>query len=134
MMLRPSLIEEDCARLLEAAMQEARRQGWRVAIAILDDGGHLLRFARLDGATPANAEFAILKARTAALSRRSSAVWEQRVRDGRIATLSMPVLAVQGGLPILVDGHCLGAVGVSGVLSEQDEQVAQAAIDALGGG
>jgi glc operon protein GlcG len=134
MISRPALTEADCSRLLEAATCEARRHGWSVAIAILDDGGHLLRFARLDGATPANAEFAILKARTAALSRRSSAVWEQRVRDGRIATLSMPVLAVQGGLPILVEGCCLGAVGVSGVLSEQDEQVAQAAINALPGG
>jgi uncharacterized protein GlcG (DUF336 family) len=128
---KPVLTLEDCRRVAAAAEAEARRNGWNVAIAILDDGGHLLHFHRMDGATPANATIALEKGRTAAVSRRSTKVWEDRVAGGRLSMLSMPVLPVQGGLPILVEGECVGGIGVSGVASHEDEQIGQAGIDAL---
>jgi uncharacterized protein GlcG (DUF336 family) len=130
---KPVLTLEDCRRMAAAAEAEALRHGWNVAIAILDDGGHLLHFHRMDGATPANAAIALEKARTAAVSRRSTKVWEDRVAGGRLSMLSMPVLPVQGGLPILVEGECVGGIGVSGVASHEDEQIGQAGIAALGG-
>jgi uncharacterized protein GlcG (DUF336 family) len=122
---------DDCRRMAAAAEAEARRNDWNVAIAILDDGGHLLHFHRMDGATPANAEIAIGKARTAAVSRRSTKVWEDRIAGGRLSMLGMPVLPVQGGLPIMVGADCIGAIGVSGVASHEDEQIGQAGIAAL---
>lgn len=129
---RPELTLADCERVAAAAAAEARRHQWDVAIAILDDGGHLLHFLRMDGATPANAAIAVEKARTAALSRRSSGAWEERVKAGRTSMLKMPgILPVQGGLPIVIDGRCIGGVGVSGVQSHEDEQIAKAGIDAL---
>lgn len=131
MRTRALLAQDDCLRIMAAAEAEARRNNWIVAIAILDDGGHLLHFSRMDGATPANADIAVQKARTAALTRRSSKMWEDRVAGGRLSMLKMPVLPVQGGLPIVADGHCIGAVGVSGVQSHEDEQIAQAGISVL---
>lgn len=86
----------------------------------------------MDGATPASAAIAVEKARTAAISRRASGMWEQRVKEGRTAMLKMPgILPVQGGVPIVAEGTCVGAVGVSGVQSHEDELIAQAGIDAL---
>lgn len=132
MKTRPELTLEDCEKISAAAQAEARRNKWLVAIAILDDGGHLLHFARMDGATPANARIAIEKGRTAAESRRTSGSWEERVKAGRTSMLRMPgILPVQGGVPIVADGVCIGGVGVSGVQSHEDEQIAQAGIDAL---
>jgi uncharacterized protein GlcG (DUF336 family) len=128
---KPSLTLEDCRRVAAAAEAEARRNAWNVAIAILDDGGHLLHFHRMDGATPVNGAIALEKGRTAAVSRRSTKVWEDRVSGGRLSMLSMPVLPVQGGLPILFEGECVGGIGVSGVASHEDEQIGQAGIDAL---
>ena len=129
---RPELTLEDCLKISAGAEAEARRNQWNVAIAILDDGGHLLHFARMDGATPANAAIAVDKAHTAAVSRRASGLWEKLVKDGRTGMLNMPgILPVQGGLPIVADGTCIGGVGVSGVQSHQDDQIAQAGIDAL---
>lgn len=132
MRTKPCLTLADVKKIAAAAEAEAVKHGWNVAIAILDDGGHLLGFLRMDGATPANAEIAVEKARTAAVSRRSSKAWEERVAGGRLAMLKMPVLPVQGGLPIMVQGECVGGIGVSGVQSHEDEQIAQAGIDALG--
>jgi glc operon protein GlcG len=134
MKTRPMLTLDDCRKISEAAEAEARKNKWNVCIAILDDGGHLLHLARMDGATPANAEIAIEKARTAALTRRSSKMWEDRVAGGRIVMLKMPVLPVQGGLPIMAEGTCVGAVGVSGVQSHEDEQIAVAGIKTIVGG
>jgi glc operon protein GlcG len=131
MKTRPMLTLEDCKKISAAAEAEANKNKWNVCIAILDDGGHLLHFARMDGGTPANAEIAIEKARTAALTRRSSKMWEDRVAGGRIVMLKMPVLPVQGGLPIMSDGTCVGAVGISGVQSHEDEQIATAGIRAV---
>jgi uncharacterized protein GlcG (DUF336 family) len=132
MKTRPMLTLDDCRKICDAAEAEARKNKWNVCIAILDDGGHLLHLARMDGATPANAEIAIEKARSAALTRRSTKMWEDRVAGGRLVMLKMPVLPVQGGLPIMVEGTCVGAVGISGVQSHEDEQIAKAGIDTLG--
>ena len=132
MKTRSMLTLEDCKKISAAAEAEAKKNDWNVCIAILDDGGHLLHAIRMDGATPANARIALEKARTAAETRRSSAMWEERVKAGRLSMLRMPgVLPVQGGLPIVIDGECIGAVGVSGVQSHEDEQIAKAGIDAL---
>ena len=128
---RPALTLADVKRILAAAEAEGLRNKWNVAIAVLDDGGHLLGFHRMDGATPANAEIAVLKGRSAAVSRRPTRTWEERIAGGRIAILKMPVLPVTGGLPIVVEGECVGGIGVSGVQSHEDEQIAKAGIDAL---
>ena len=132
MKMRPELTQADCLKMSAAAEGEARKNAWNVAIAILDDGGHLLHFMRMDGATPANAAIAVDKARTAATSRRASGMWEKLIKDGRTGMLNMPgILPVQGGLPIVAEGTCVGGIGVSGVQSHQDDQIAQAGIDAL---
>ena len=129
---RPMLTLEDCKKISAAAEAEARRNNWNVCIAILDDGGHLLHLARMDGATPANSRIAIEKGRTAAETRRSTANWQERIGK-RPELLRMPgVTPVQGGLPIVMDGTCVGAVGISGVQSHEDEQIAAAGIKALG--
>ncbi|HEV8107722.1 MAG TPA: heme-binding protein [Burkholderiales bacterium] len=133
MKTRAMLTLEDCKRIAAAAEAEARKNNWNVCVAILDDGGHLLHLFRMDGATPANSRIAIEKGRTAAETRRSTAMWEDRVKGGRMAMLKMPgVTPVQGGLPIVIDGECIGAVGVSGVQSQEDEQIAKVGIGVLG--
>lgn len=132
MKTRSMLTLEDCKKISAAAEAEAKKNNWNVCIAILDDGGHLLHLIRMDGGTPANARIATEKARTAAETRRSTAMWEERIKGGRISMLGMPgVTPVQGGLPIVIDGACIGAVGVSGVQSHEDEQIAKAGIDTL---
>jgi uncharacterized protein GlcG (DUF336 family) len=134
MKTRSMLTLDDCKKISAAAEAEAKKNNWNVCIAILDDGGHLLHLIRMDGATPANSRIAIEKSRTAAETRRSTAMWEERIKAGRMVMLKMPgVTPVQGGVPIVVDGTCVGAVGVSGVQSHEDEQIAKAGIDALGG-
>jgi uncharacterized protein GlcG (DUF336 family) len=132
MKTRPCLTLEDCKKIGAACEAEARKNNWNVVVAILDDGGHLLWLARMDGATPLNAEIAIGKGRTAAVSRRPTKTWEDRIAGGRLSMLGMPVLPVQGGVPIMHEGSCVGAVGVSGVQSHEDEQIANAGIAALG--
>jgi glc operon protein GlcG len=133
MKTRPLLTLEDCRKISTAAEAEAKKNNWNVCIAIFDDGGHLLHLVRMDGASPANARIAQGKGRTAAESRRSSAVWEERIKAGRSSMLGMPgITPVQGGLPIIVEGVCVGGVGVSGVQSHEDEQIAAAGIRALG--
>ena len=133
MKTRPMLTLEDCRSISAAAEAEAKRNNWNVCIAILDDGGHLLHLARMDGASPANARIAVEKGRTAAESRRSSLVWEERIKAGRNSMLGMPgITPVQGGLPVIVEGICVGGVGVSGVQSHEDEQIAAAGIKVLG--
>jgi uncharacterized protein GlcG (DUF336 family) len=131
MKTRPELTLADCEKIAAGAMAEAQRNKWIVAIAILDPGGHLLHFVRMDGASPASAGIALQKGRTAAISRRPSGAWQERIK-ARPEMLRMPgILPVQGGVPILVDGTCVGGVGVSGVQSHEDEQIANAGIEAL---
>ncbi len=130
---KPCLALEDVRRIAQASEQEARQNGWAVTIAIVDDGGHLLWLQRLDGAAPVSAQIAPAKARTAALGRRESRVYEEMVNQGRVSFLSAPLEGLlEGGLPILVEGQCVGAVGVSGVKSSEDAQIARAGIAALG--
>jgi glc operon protein GlcG len=132
MKTRPMLTLDDCRRISAAAEAEAKKNNWNVCIAILDDGGHLLHLARMDGASPANARIAVEKGRTAAETRRSTANWQERVVK-RPELLRMPgVTPVQGGLPIMVEGNCVGGIGASGVQSHEDEQICTAGIKALG--
>ncbi len=116
-----------------AAEAHAREHNWNVTIAIVDDGGHLLYLHRLDGAGASTAEMATGKARTAVLGRRETKVYEDMIKQGRTAFLSAPMTAMlEGGVPIIVGADIVGAVGVSGVKSEQDAQIAKAGIAALG--
>nr|WP_297356876.1 heme-binding protein [uncultured Caldimonas sp.] len=134
MKTKPQLALEDVKKIAAGAEAEALRNGWAVAIAVVDDGGHLLWFQRLDGASPASAQIAPAKAHTAALGRRESKIYEDMINQGRASFLSAPGLhgLLEGGVPIMVDGHCVGAVGVSGVKSAEDAQIARAGIAALG--
>lgn len=126
------LNQPDVARLLAAARAEAQANNWAVSIAVVDDGGHPLALERLDDASPISAYIATEKARTSALGRRESKGYEDMVNGGRSAFLSAPLLtSLEGGVPILVDGQVIGAMGVSGVKADQDAQVARAGIAAL---
>ena len=131
---KPVLTLHDLKSIAIAAEAEALRNAWAVTIAIVDDGGHLLWLQRLDGAAPVSAHIAPGKARTAAMGRRESRVYEEMINQGRFSFLSAPGLEslLEGGMPILVQGHCVGAVGVSGVKSAEDVQIAKAGIAALG--
>lgn len=129
-----SILEFADVKLMAAAAEaEAAKHNWAVSIAIVDDGGHLLWFQRLDGAAPISAHIAPGKARASALGRRESKVYEDMINGGRASFLSAPELEgmLEGGVPILKDGQCLGAVGVSGVKSSEDAQIAKAAVAAF---
>ncbi|KNZ33876.1 MAG: hypothetical protein AD742_03875 [Methylibium sp. NZG] len=130
---KPMLTLHDVKTIALTAEAEALRNAWAVTIAIVDDGGHLLWLQRLDGAAPVSAHIAPGKARTAALGRRESRIYEEMINQGRFSFLSAPGLEslLEGGVPILVEGHCVGAVGVSGVKSSEDVQIAKAGIAAL---
>lgn len=123
----------DLRKMAAAAEAEAEANGWAVTIAIVDAGGHLLWLQRMDGAAPLSAHIAPGKARTAALGRRDSKTYEDMVNGGRTSFLSAPgaEALLEGGVPILQGGNCLGAVGVSGVKSNEDVQIARAGIAAL---
>ncbi|WP_277373464.1 heme-binding protein [Pseudomonas sp. AA-38] len=126
------LSQREVSQILLAARSEAQQQGWAVAIAVVDDGGHPLALERLDGCAPIGAYIATEKARSAAIGRRETKGYEEMVNGGRSAFLSAPLLtSLEGGVPLLVDGQVIGAVGVSGVKAEQDAQVARAGIAAL---
>jgi glc operon protein GlcG len=124
----------DVKAIAAAAEAEALKNQWAVAIAIVDDGGHVLWVQRLDGAAAISAQIAPAKAQTAALGRRESRLYEEMINGGRVSFLSAPGLQglLEGGVPIMKDGQCLGAVGVSGVKSTEDAQIARAGIAALG--
>ena len=130
---KPYLSLEDVKKIAAAAEAEALANHWGVTIAICDDGGHLLWLQRLDGCAPISASIAPEKARTSALGRRTSKAYEDVINNGRTSFLSAPVLKgmLEGGEPIVVDGHTIGAVGVSGVKSTEDAQIARAGIAAL---
>ena len=134
MQTKPVLTLEDVKKIAAGAEQEAVKNGWKVVIAICDDGGHPLWLQRLDGAAPVSAHIAPQKAKTAALGRRESKIYEDLINNGRTSFLRAPELdgMLEGGVNIVVDGHTVGAVGVSGVKSEQDAQIAKAGIAALG--
>ncbi|MFA4970154.1 MAG: heme-binding protein [Sulfuritalea sp.] len=132
MKTKPFMTLDDATRILTAARQEAQKNNWAVAIVVVDDGGHPLALERLDGCAAIGAYVATEKARSAALGRRESKQYEEMINAGRNAFLSVPVLQgmLEGGVPVIVDGHVVGAVGVSGVKSDQDAQVAKAGANA----
>ena len=109
------------------------KNNWAVSISIVDDGGHLLFLQRLDGAAPITSHIAPAKAKTAALGRRESKMYEDIINNGRTSFLSAPELEgmLEGGVPITIEGQVIGAVGVSGVKSSDDVAIAQAGINAL---
>lgn len=126
------LSQIEVSQILQAARNEAQQQGWAVAIAVVDDGGHPLALERLDGCAPIGAYIATEKARSAAIGRRETKGYEDMVNGGRTAFVSAPLItSLEGGVPVLVGGQVVGAVGVSGVKAEQDAQVAKAGIAAL---
>ena len=125
---------EDAKKALAAGEAEAKKNNWNVAIAILDAGGHLIAFQRMDDTQIGSVNIAIGKARTAVNFKRPTKAMEDIVAGGRIAFVAIDgITPVQGGLPVVVDGKVIGSVGVSGVQSSQDEQVAQAALNILQG-
>ena len=134
MKTKHTLENADVKLIAAAAEAEALKNNWAVSIAIVDDGGHLLHFQRLDGAPAMSAHIAPAKAHTAALARKESKVYEDIINNGRTSFLSAPTIQgmLEGGVPILKDGQCLGAVGVSGVKSTEDAQIAKAGIAAIG--
>ncbi len=134
MKTKPILEAADIKAIGAAAEAEAIKNNWAVTIAIVDDGGHLLWLQRLDGAAPISAHIAPAKANTAAVGRRESKVYEDMINGGRVSFLSAPDLKglLEGGVPIVKDGQVMGAVGVSGVKSTEDAQIARAGIAALG--
>lgn len=133
MQSKMTLTVDDARKIAAAAEAEARAHAWAVTICVVDDGGHLLWLQRLDGAAPVSAAIAPAKARTAALGRRETKVYEDMINAGRYSFLSAPEIEgmLEGGVPILADGQCVGAVGVSGVKSSEDVQIAKAGIAAL---
>ncbi|MEO8767886.1 MAG: heme-binding protein [Nitrosospira sp.] len=127
-----TLTLDDAKKITAAAEVEARRNDWPVVIAIVDDGGHLLHLMRLDNTQFGSVEVAMQKAHAAIAFRRPTKVWEEHVAEGRMRYLGLPgTLPIEGGLPITMNGQFIGAVGVSGVRSNQDAQIAQAGLDAL---
>ncbi|HEX5000469.1 MAG TPA: heme-binding protein [Terriglobia bacterium] len=122
-------------KMMDAAEAEAGKHGWNVAIAIVDAAANLILFERLDDTQPGSIDVALGKARTAANFKRPTKALEDLVLSGRTMFLAIDGVApMQGGVPVVVDGKVVGAVGVSGVTAAQDEQVALAAVSALSGG
>lgn len=123
---------DDAKKIAASAEAEAKRNEWPVVIVIVDDGGHLLYLQRLDNTQFGSINVAIEKARAAIAFRRPTRIWEENIAQGQLRYLNLPgTLPIEGGLPIVINGQFVGAVGVSGVRSFQDAQIAQAGIDAL---
>lgn len=123
---------EGARRMADAAEAEAARNQWNVAIAIVDAAGELILFHRLDGVQPVSLDIALRKARTAARFRRPTKALQDAVEAGRTVLLAIDgILPLEGGIPVVVDGQVIGAIGVSGVTSQQDAQIAQVGLAAL---
>ena len=124
---RKVLTLDAAKEIMAAAEAEARKNGWNVSIAILDEGGRLLMMQKMDGAPPASVDVCQAKGRSAAIFKRPTKAFSDTVGGGRIVVMALPgAVPVEGGVPILSGGDCVGAVGVSGVTSEQDGQIAAA--------
>ncbi len=131
MRTKPCLTSADVKKMMAACLAEAEKNKWLVSVAILDDGGFIWHLERVEGAAATTAEVAVGKARTSALTKRPSKFFEDRVKE-RPAFIAFPAgLFIQGALPIMHDGECVGAIGVSGVQSHEDEQIAHAGLAAL---
>ena len=132
MRTKQSLTLADVKKMLAACEAKAAANRWPVAIAVVDDGGFLLGFTRMDGAAPVTAEVSMGKARASAMTKRPSKFFEDRIKE-RPAFLNFPAgILLQGGVPIMYQNECVGAIGVSGVQSHEDEEVAQAGASAIG--
>lgn len=132
MKTKPMLTLDDARRMAAAGEAEAKKNNWAVVIAICDDGGHLILLHRIDGVAPISSYIAPEKARAAAMGKRETKVYEDMINQGRNAFLSAPLQGMlEGGIPVVVDGEVVGAVGVSGVKSSEDAQIARAAVSAL---
>ena len=123
------LSQQMASAIIAAGQEEAQKNNWSVSIAVADDGGHLLALSRMDDCAPIAAYISQEKARTAALGRRETKGYEEMVNNGRTAFVTAPSL--EGGVPVVVDGQIIGAVGVSGLTGAQDAQVAKAAAAVL---
>ena len=133
MKTKPVLTLDDARKMACAAEKEAVKNGWIVSIAVVDDGGHPLYFQRMDNAAPLSAHICTAKAKTAALGGRESRVFEDMINGGRTAFLSAPAIAgmLEGGIPVILDGVCVGAVGVSGGRAAEEAPIAKAGVNAL---
>ena len=130
---RPALTSTDVQKMMAACKAEAQKNKWNVAIAIVDESGAVILLERLDGTGAISSDVAIGKARTSALTKRPSKFFEDRVKERpAFVTFPTPGVLFQGGLPLVHQGECVGAIGVSGVQSHEDEQVAKAGVDVLG--
>lgn len=134
MLSKQILALDDVKKIAAAAEEQARANNWAVTISVVDDGGHLMWLQRMDGAPLISVDMAQAKARTAAFGRRETRIYEEMINNGRFSFMSAPVLEgmIEGGVPVMVDGQCVGAVGVSGVKSAEDVQIAKAGIAAIG--
>lgn len=130
---KPALTASDVQQIAAACRKEAEANKWNVTVAVVDDAGFLLYLERLDGAGPMTAEVATAKARTAAVTRRPTKAWEDLVKDRPVMMKFPDNLPIQGGVPIMYQNECVGAIGVSGVQSQQDEQIAKAGAATVGG-
>jgi glc operon protein GlcG len=131
MRTKACLTATDVKKMLAACEAEAVKNKWAVAISIVDDGGFLLGFLRMDGAAAISAEVSTGKARTSAMTKRPSKFFEDRIKE-RPAFAGFPAgILIQGGVPVMHENDCVGAIGVSGVQSHEDEQIAQAGASAL---
>ena len=130
---KPYLTQENVQAILDAANAHAAQNNWAVTIAVCDDGGHMLGMIRRDGCAPVSAYIAQEKARTAAMGKRESRVYEELINNGRTSFLSEPHIQgmLEGGVNIEVNGFTIGAVGVSGVKSSEDASTAKAGIAAI---
>jgi glc operon protein GlcG len=134
MITQLALSIDEAKKMAVGARAEAEKNGWNVVIAIVDDGGHTMYLERMDGTQKASSVIAVEKARTAILFKRPSKAFEDIVANGRVAVMTLTgATTVEGGLPIVVDGQYLGAIGVSGVQSSQDGMVAKAGLSVLTG-
>ena len=130
---KPALTNSDAHKMMAACIAEAQKNKWNVAIAIVDDSGAVLLLERLDGCGAISSDVAVKKAQTAALTKRPTKFFEDRVKERPgFVTFPTPGVMFQGGLPLVHQGECVGAIGVSGVQSHEDEQIAQAGVTALG--
>jgi glc operon protein GlcG len=130
---KPVLTLEAARRVAHAAEAEAKRRGLGVVVAVMDDSGTLVVLERLDDTQIASVDVAIAKARTAAIFRRPSGVFEDQVKNGRVAALALPgAAALRGGVPLSHQGRVIGSIGVSGDSPTVDEEIANAGAAALG--
>jgi uncharacterized protein GlcG (DUF336 family) len=131
MRTKPCLTQADARKMMAACLAEADKNDWEVTIAIVDDAGILVSLERMDGAPTISATVAPDKAKASALTKMPTKFWEERVKE-RPAFANFPAGSlIEGAVPVIYDGECVGAIGVSGVQSSQDEQIARAGVAAL---